>query len=272
MEPTTPEGLDAVMETMLTPLWARAHAREVTPDLGFDDPYARELLDRVAVDTDRVLTDHGNVAGTIQRTLVLDDLVRSFTARHPDAVVVSAGIGLCARDRRLGPEVGEGVTWIGVDAGPVLAARRQLVPDDPSRLVEASVADPAWTDAVPVDGRPTLVVAEGLLMYLDDAGLRSFLTAVATLPAGSGLGADVFHPRIALSGKHPIVKATGAQFRSGVRDGAALAGLVPGLALVAEHDVMERIGRPHRAAARAFGLATRGGRMYHVAEIRVARP
>lgn len=266
------DGLDRVMETMLTPLWARAHARDVVPELGFDDPFARALLDRVEVDTDRVLTDHGNVAGTIHRTITLDDIVRAFVDVHPEAVVITAGCGLCARDRRLGPEVGDDVTWIGVDAGPVLAWRRTLVPDDPSTLVEASVAAPGWLRAVPVAGRPTLVLAEGVLMYLGDDEVRHFLTSVATLPNGSQIGADVFHPRIARSGRHPIVKATGAEFRSGVRDGAELAGLVPGLELVAEHDVMERIGRPHRLAARAFRLATRGGRAYHVAQLRVTGP
>ena len=266
---TTATPLDPVAETLLTPLWARAHAPEVVPDLGFHDPYAADLLDRTGFDSDRVLTDHGNVAGTIHRTLVLDDLVRSFAHRHADAVVVSAGCGLCARDRRLGPDLPATVTWIGVDAPEVLDVRRDLVDDDPSTLVEASVDDPGWLDDVPVGDRPAIVLAEGVLMYLDDAGLRGFLTGAARLRAGSEVAADVFHPKVASSDRHPIVKATGARFRSGARDGAELAGLVPGFELVAEHDVMERIGRPHRVAAKAFSVATRGGRMYHLAQLRV---
>lgn len=263
--------LDPVAETLLTPLWARAHAGEVVPGLGFSDPYAEELLARVGVDERRVLTDHGNVAGTIHRTLVIDGLVRRFAAAHPDgAVVVSAGVGLCARDRRLAPDLPPTVRWVGLDAPEVVDVRRRLVgDDDPSTLVAGSAADPTWTEALPVDGAPTIVVAEGLLMYLDDDGLAGFLAGAARLPAGSEVVADVFHPKVALSGRHPIVKATGAEFRSGVRDGAELAGLVPGLELVAEHDVMERIGRPHRLAAAAFRLATRGGRTYHVAQLRV---
>lgn len=264
------DGFGPVEETLFTPLWARAHAREVAPELDFEDLYAVEMLDRVGFDESRVLKDHGNVAGTIHRTLAIDGVVRDFVRRHGDeAVVVSAGIGLCARDRRLGPDLPLGVRWVGVDRPEVLDVRRELVPDDASTLAPGSVAEATWADGLPVDGRPTLVVAEGLLMYLEPDELTAFLTGVAGLPAGSEMVADVFHPKIALSDRHPIVKATGARFRSGVRDGAELAGLVPGLTLVAEHDVMERIGRPHRVAAKAFRLATRGGRMYHVAHLRV---
>lgn len=50
-------------------------------------------------------------------------------------------------------------------------------------------------------------------------GRASFLTSRR---AGLGPGvvelvADCFHPRIALSDRHPIVKATGARFRSRTR-------------------------------------------------------
>ncbi|MEU6214733.1 hypothetical protein ABZ891_33175 [Streptomyces sp. NPDC047023] len=47
-----------------------------------------------------------------------------------------------------------------------------------------------------------LVPAEGVLMYLDPEGLRSFLDSS---PSGSGAGtelaADYFHPRVALGGR-----------------------------------------------------------------------
>lgn len=261
--------LDAVAETLLTPLWARAHAREVAPELDFADPFARDLLERNGFEPDHVLTDHSNAAGSLHRTVIFDRITREFAGRHQDAVVVAAGCGLCARDRRLGPDLPPTVRWIAVDSEDVIAVRRDLVPDDPSDTVAADLGDPGWLRGLAVDDRPTLVLAEGVLMYLDDDGLDGFLTAVAGLTAGSEVVADVFHRRIALSGKHPIVKATGAEFRSGVRDSAELAGRVPGLEATGEHDVMERLGVAQRAAARAFRVATRGGRAYHVAQLRV---
>lgn len=266
-----PSTWDPVEETLLTPLWARAHAAEVAPEVGFSDPFATALLDEVGFDSQRVLKDHGNVAGALHRTVVFDDLVRRFVARHGErAVVVSAGCGLCARDRRLGAGLPAGVRWIGVDTAEVIAVRARLVPDDRCELVAVSVDDAGWVGSLDIGDRPAIVLAEGVLMYLDDEGLRGFLGGVAALASGSEAVADVFHPRIAKSGRHPIVKATGAQFRSGAGRGTGLAALAPGLELVAEHDVMERIGRAQRVMANTFRTLTRGSRIYYVAQLRVA--
>jgi O-methyltransferase len=130
-----------------------------------------------------------------------------------------------------------------------------LLPDDPVTLVTGSLASPGWTGGLD-PGRDTLVIAEGVLMYLDSDGLAACLVG------------DYVHPKIAASDRHPIVKATGAKFLSGVRNGQALADTVPGYRLVAEHLVMERIGFAQRTAARAFTALTRGGRMYAIAHLR----
>lgn len=86
---------------------------------------------------------------------------------------------------------------------------------------------------------------------------------------GTELAADYFHPRVALSGRHPIVKATGARFRSGARNGRALAAVAPGWQLIAEYGVMESISARHRTAAVAFRFLTLSGRVYAVARLTV---
>lgn len=262
--------LDRLSATLLPPLWARAHAEVVAPQLGFSDPDAIELLDRFDYGFDEVLTGRRDVIEMVQGTLAVDDVVRDVVARHGvETVVVSAGIGLCTRDRRLGPELPGGVRWIGVDTEEVVHLRSQLLDDD-AQLVAASVADARWVDELPLEGRLTLVIAEGVLMYLDDDGLVGFLRACARLPAGSEVVADVVHPRVARSDRHPLVEATGAPFRSGVRDGAALAALVPGLELVDELGVSGRTGATTRAFAAGFRLVTGGGRRHVVVRLRVS--
>jgi O-methyltransferase len=261
-------GLDAVAATLYTPLYARAHAAERVPKAGLSDPVAADLLARVGDAVPNVLTDQGNVAGAIWRTVIFDDLTERFCRAHPEGMVLSAGIGLCTRRQRLLGSVPDTVTWTGVDVAPVIALRRRELPDDPTTLIAASIAEPSWAAQVNAHGKTVLILAEGVLMYLDGAELAGFLgSAHQRFGSGTELVADYFHPRIALSGRHPIVKATGAQFRSGARDGRALAGLAPGWTLTAEHDVMARISTPHRIAATAFRLATLGGRPYSIAHL-----
>ncbi|MEV7511721.1 class I SAM-dependent methyltransferase [Streptomyces sp. NPDC091201] len=264
-------GLSGVPATLLTPLYGRAHAARLVPGTSFRDPLAEDLIARTGHRAEEVLTDRSNAAGAVHRAVVLDALTAAFAARHPDAVVLSAGIGLDTRADRLAGRTPSTVRWLGVDLPEVVRLRRELLPGDRTRVFAAGITDPGWADgpAAAAEGRPVLVLAEGVLMYLDPEGLRSFLdSSRSAFGAGTELAADYFHPRVALGGRHPITRATGARFRSGARDGRALARTAPGWRAVAEHPVMERIGTAHRLAAGLFRALTLGARPYAVAHLR----
>ncbi|MEV7169054.1 hypothetical protein AB0O18_05120 [Streptomyces sp. NPDC093224] len=94
-------GLSGVPATLLTPLYGRAHAARLVPGTSFRDPLAEDLIARTGHRAGEVLTDRSNAAGAVHRAVVLDALTAAFTARHPDAVVLSAGIGLDTRADRL---------------------------------------------------------------------------------------------------------------------------------------------------------------------------
>ncbi|MFJ7127499.1 class I SAM-dependent methyltransferase [Streptomyces sp. NPDC098101] len=263
-------GLDGVSVTLLTPLYGRAHAAELLPGTDFRDPIAERLLEESGFRPPEVLTDRGNATGSVHRAIAIDALTEAFAARHPDGVVLSAGIGLDTRAHRLADRTPATVTWLGVDLPQVIRLRRELLPTEPVRLHTGSVTESGWHDAVAAEtaGRPVLVLAEGLLMYLTQDELRGFLASCRTaFGPGTELAGDYFHPWVALSGRHPITKATGARFRSGAADGRHLAALVPGWRLVAEYPVLERISLPHRAAATLFRLLTLGSRPYAVAHL-----
>ena len=261
-------ALSPVGKTLLTPLYARAHAADLLPELGFIDQHAVALIVRTGAEPYELLTDLSSVAGMVTRTMLFDQLVREFTARHPDALVVSAGVGLCARNLRLGADMRQ-VDWVGVDLPDVVGLRLDLMPTDPMPLVSASVGAPGFLDGLDVDGRPTLVLAEGVLPYLSSAQVRVFLSECAGLPPGSQLVADVFHPMVAAFRMHPITWATGAPMRSGAAGAQDLARTVPGLRVAGQYDVLERLaGAPAMWAAWARA-ATWGGRPYTVAHLEV---
>ncbi|WP_073778857.1 class I SAM-dependent methyltransferase [Streptomyces sp. MJM1172] len=242
-------GLSGVAMTLLTPLHGRAHAAALLPGTAFRDPAAASELAATGYRAPEVLTDRGNALGPVHRAIVFDELTAAFCREHPDAVVVSAGIGLDTRAERLAGALPGSVTWLGVDVPDVVALRARLLPGDLTRVFPASITEPGWAQRLlPLVGerRNVLVLTEGVLMYLDPAGLRSFLLSCRTAFPAAELVAD--HPRIALSGLHPIVKATGARFRSGARGGRGLAAAAPGWEKVSDHRFMERISLGHRAA------------------------
>ncbi|MGO8939849.1 MAG: class I SAM-dependent methyltransferase [Mycobacterium sp.] len=168
-------GWGTVEWTNLVTLYLRAYeSRSRHPVLG--DHTAAEAVDRIDYDFQRIHRTSlpaGNQYLVALRAKQLDDWCVDFIARHPDAVVLHLGCGLDGRAFRLAPA--PPVLWFDVDRPTVIELRRRLYDDtDGYRMIGSSVTDPQWLDHVPT-GRPTLVVAEGLLMYLQESEVRQLL-------------------------------------------------------------------------------------------------
>ncbi|WP_328610887.1 class I SAM-dependent methyltransferase [Amycolatopsis sp. NBC_00345] len=117
------------------------------------------------------------------RSRILDDVVRDFVARHPDAVVLELGAGLDGRILRVEPP--STVDWYDVDLPAVTAARRRLLPARPNaHPVAADLAEPGWLDELP-DGRPVVAVADGVVAFLPQDVLVALLNGITgRFPSG----------------------------------------------------------------------------------------
>ncbi|MFW6596989.1 class I SAM-dependent methyltransferase [Propionibacteriaceae bacterium Y2011] len=156
--------LTGAQQTMLGTLGHRVRdARSPRPVL--DDTAAVEIAERIGHPfTDDAGHDPRQALVSVARCRQIDDWARPFLHQHPDAVVLHLGSGVDTRRDRLRP--GPGVSWFEVDHPDVIALRRKIIPAPPSvTLIGADVTDLTWLDPIPT-GRPTLVVAEGLSMYL----------------------------------------------------------------------------------------------------------
>ncbi|MFF4444282.1 class I SAM-dependent methyltransferase [Streptomyces sp. NPDC001502] len=104
---------------------------------------------------------HAHV-GSVHRAIVFDELTAAFCREHPDAVVVSVGIGLDTRAERLAGALPAAVTWLGVDMPEVVRLRAELLPGDHSRVFPASITGPDWADQLlPLVGERRNVLGPG---------------------------------------------------------------------------------------------------------------
>lgn len=161
--------------TNLVTLYLRAYeSRSRHPILG--DHAAAEAVDRIDYDFKRISRNSVPVSNqylVALRAKQFDDWSAAFLVRHPDAVVLHLGCGLDGRAFRLDPP--SSVLWFDLDQPGVIELRRRLYSDtEQYRMIGSSVTDPQWLEEVPA-GRPTLVVAEGLLMYLPEREVRGLL-------------------------------------------------------------------------------------------------
>ena len=117
------------------------------------------------------------------RSRILDDVVRDFVARHPDAVVLELGAGLDGRILRVEPP--STVDWFDVDLPAVTAARRRLLPARPNaHPIAADLAEPGWLGELPAD-RPVLAVADGVVAFLPQNVLVALLNGITgRFPSG----------------------------------------------------------------------------------------
>ncbi|PRY02400.1 class I SAM-dependent methyltransferase [Allonocardiopsis opalescens] len=183
--------------TNLVTLYLRAMESR-SPHSLLRDRAADEALARIDYDFERVRRislPAANKFLVALRAKRLDRWAADFLARHPGAVVLHLGCGLDSRAFRI--ERPAGTDWIDLDLPEVIALRRRLYSEGEGyRMVGAPVTDPSWLAAAP-SGRPGLVVAEGLLMYLAESEVRELLRRlVAHFPSGELLF-DAMAPWIA---------------------------------------------------------------------------
>jgi len=200
-------SLEGSQRTLLLTLRGRAdeHAR---PDGLLRDPLAADWLARLGWDPtfDAVYTP-GLQTGFAVRARVMDDVTRAFLAERPTALVIEIGAGLSTRPYRIeAPDA----RWALVDLPDALAVRATLEAPEPRLLpIPAGFGDSAWIAALPpLDARDVLLIAEGVLLFLDPGEMRR--------------GVDLLRQH--LPGATFLLDASGAAFSAAARARWASAG------------------------------------------------
>jgi O-methyltransferase involved in polyketide biosynthesis len=186
-----PIALGSVQETLLITLYGRAlEAKSGGTLLG--DPRAVEIVQALDYDFRR-FADEAQVLGAVLRTRMLDEILRALLTQFPRATVVEIGAGLNARFERVDNGT---LRWVDVDLPDAMRLRRRFFTETPRRtMVSSSVIDPAWTDAVARLGGPFLLLAEGVLGYLQEDEVRAALARIARKLPGSILAFDTSSSR-----------------------------------------------------------------------------
>lgn len=211
-----PARLDAIEETMLIPLWARARETR-RPDALVEDADAERVAAGIPYDFTRFERAWKTQVGVAVRTRYLDAAARAFIVRYPDAVIVNIGAGLDTRFRRI--DNGR-ITWFDLDTPEATAFRRRHLPDRPPRhrTLATSVFDGRWIDEVRGSSpRPTLLIAEGVLMFLERDAVLALIDRLArTFPSGEILFDCIGRWMVHMPWLHDTLPATRAEFAWGV--------------------------------------------------------
>ena len=280
--------LAGVPKTLCIPLWARAQAATLTPNLtDFDDPRARHWCDEIGVDPSWITGDPMILKSCVARARRLDDITKRFLqdAGNRPVTVVSIGAGLCSRMDRLGltARIQNGdpaLQWIDLDLPEVIALRTTLRPPTGSHTyISKSLADPTWTDRIPSPtGRRILLLIEGVLVYLPASDVRNFFgnTARALATAGASeiqFAFDVLDgPALKGSSLSSSIRRAGARLAWAPWNlKAFLTQANPHLKLKARHDIISDLSGLLPSLHSLYRI-TRGVSAYSVAEVEWSEP
>ena len=225
--------LSGVPESMLQTVFARA--KETKTRGAITDNKAVEIVD--ALDYDFFLADKDGAmhSGVIARTIVLDKLVKAYLVGHPGAVVVNIACGLDTRCYRV-----EGYShWYNLDLPETIAVRKNLLPESGSISQIAMSAMDDWGGEIKEASTSVLVIIEGLTMYLSEADVKRIFGVIAARFDHVEVLVETMNPMVVRRFKEKSIEGSKARFTWGVKNGAALAALLPDFRYVEEHSLCE---------------------------------
>ena len=227
--------LSGVPETMLQTLYARA--RESRGRGVIQDKKAEELIARLDYDFTLAEKDTAMRSGVIARTLVLDQLVGDWLRQHPGAVVVNIACGLDTRCCRMSGYA----HWYNLDLLETMAVRQRLLPESGAVTQIAMSAMDDWGSRIEETDAPVLIIIEGLTMYLTEADVQRIFAVIAGRFPQAAVLVETMNPMVVKRFKEKPIEGSNAKFTWGVRDGRALAALLPDFRFVAEHGLTEGV-------------------------------
>lgn len=196
MNEATDKALSGVAETLLLPLYIRAMESQ-RPDALIKDDKAVALIKKLNPDSSWITkmgVDENDKVGLVLRNREFDRYARDFLARHPESVVIHIGCGLDSRFERVDNGT---VEWYDLDLPEVIELRRKLIGGEGARyhLLSCSVFDSTWLNVVSVHRqRPFLFLAEGVLMYFEEAQVKWLFMTVRDHFPGAEFVCDAYSP------------------------------------------------------------------------------
>ena len=225
--------LSGVPETMLQTIYARA--KESRGRGAIHDAKAEEIIERLNYDFSLADKDSAMRSGVIARTIVLDRLTKAWLVSNPGAVVVNIACGLATRCYRM-----EGFChWYNLDLPETMAVRESLLPERGMISQIAMSAMDDWGNEIKEQNTPVLIIIEGLTMYLSEADVQRIFRVISRRFEKATVFAETMNPMIVKRFKEKSIEGSNAKFSWGVKNGPALAALLPDFRFMEEHCLTE---------------------------------
>ena len=265
--------LGCVQETLLIPLYYRAAESQSQSSL-FRDEHAVRIVPQIDYDFAGFDDAWALRNDVVVRTVVFDELVRAFIAKHPSAQIINLGCGLDSRFSRV--DNGQ-IEWYDLDMPDSIELRHQfLPPTERNFTIAQSMFQTDWFDRVDADPeRPTLIVAEALLFYFSPDQVRQLTCSLLDrFPRGEMVFQSISPRIVGRKSGVPVLREMQAELKWGLRLGQGLSHWDPRFEMVDEISLVDRCPqrwRWYRWAKRLPGVGRYIREVMKVSHVKFAR-
>ncbi len=229
--------MQGVPETMLQTLYARA-AYSKKRKAKFCDDKAVEIVSYMDYDFSLAEKDAMMSKGVIARTILLDRMVGDFIRENPKGTVINIACGLDTRVYRL--KTPPSVRWYNLDLPETIEVRRRFLKKNGRiSMIAKSAMDESWV--AEIEERPcnTLVILEGLVMYLSQEDVKQILSIISARFRQVEIIMETMNPWVIKNMKEKSIEATKARFTWGIRSGKELEAISPEYTWVRDVSLVE---------------------------------
>ena len=120
-----------------------------------------------------------------------------------------------------------------------MAVRERLLPERGTISQIAMSAMDDWGSAIVEQGTEVLVIIEGLTMYLSEADVKQIFSVIAGRFGTATVFVETMSPMVVKRLRESSIEGSHAKFTWGVKNGEALAALLPDFRFAEEHSLTE---------------------------------
>jgi len=212
-------NLSGARETLLITLRAKALDSRLRHSV-LNDRFADSIFKTIKYDFTKFGEFYKSNNIIVIRAKQFDEWLKEFLATNENATVVNLACGLDSRVKRVDPD--KTVFWYDIDFPDVIEIRRNFfVETQQYKMIGSSALDPQWLQDISPN-RPTVILTEGLLEYLDEKEVQSLFNMLTGYFVQGQLIFDVMSSFAIESGKKRLKAITGAEHKWAVNSPEAV--------------------------------------------------
>lgn len=206
-------NLSSTASTLLITLYARAAMSK--NNMILKDEKAEQIIDVAGYDQRKLKVSKKLQALLTIRAYLIDEYTRTFIEKHNgNCTIIQLGCGLDSRYIRINDSR---IKWYDLDFYGTIEMRKKYYKNSFNyKMIASNVCNFSWLDSIESKDQPTLIIGEGLFMYLTKEENKLVLNKLASTFPRCELIMDVFNtPSVAFSRFAPSLRRVNANLKFG---------------------------------------------------------